>query len=195
MYEIVLVALQVVGLLLLADFASGVWHWAMDTLGTVDAPIWGPNFAFPNTRHHVDPTDILKIHWLHDSALLFTIAVLIASISWFFGVLSWQLVVFLLIGSLSEQIHRFAHAPTVRLPAVVSYLQRLGIFQDGRHHWRHHTTPNTTHYCVITPWVNPVLESIRFWRALERVLVPVFGAPRRPDLQNRPWYRDRAAWN
>ena len=40
-----------------------------------------------------------------------------------------------------------------------------------------------------TPFVNPVLDRLGFWRGLERVLVPLFGAPRREDLVKYRWYR------
>jgi ubiquitin-conjugating enzyme E2 variant len=54
-------------------------------------------------------------------------------------------------------------------------------------HARHHAGDKNTAYCVLTPFVNPVLDALGFWRAIERVVVPIFGAPRREDLRNRVW--------
>ena len=53
----------------------------------------------------------------------------------------------------------------------------------------HHSGEKNTRYCVVTPFVNPVLDRLGFWRGLERVLVPLFGAPRREDLVKYRWYR------
>jgi hypothetical protein len=44
--------------------------------------------------------------------------------------LSWQLVVFAVAGGLSQQAHRFAHSPTVRLPPVIRILERAHVLQE-----------------------------------------------------------------
>ncbi len=44
-----------IGLFLLVDLLAGVFHWAEDTLGNVDTPIWGPFFVAPNVIHHNAP--------------------------------------------------------------------------------------------------------------------------------------------
>lgn len=43
---------QIMMIYLLADLIGGAFHWAEDTLGDVDTPIWGPIFVRPNTVHH-----------------------------------------------------------------------------------------------------------------------------------------------
>jgi len=192
---VLLTGLQIIGLYLLADFVAGFFHWAEDTLGADDTPLWGPVFAAPNSIHHAEPSAMNRIPWLKNNAILFGVAAGVVLVAWAFDALSWQLAVFALFGGFTQQAHRFAHAPRVRLPAMVKALQRAGILQDARHHWAHHRAPHLIHYCVLTPWVNPVLDRLRFWRLMERVFVPIFGAPRRPDLRDRPWYRDTAIWN
>ncbi|WP_316653110.1 fatty acid desaturase CarF family protein [Ovoidimarina sediminis] len=109
--------------------------------------------------------------------------------------LSWQVLTFICIGLLNQQVHRFSHTPQKRLPGVVRLLQRLRLIQDGRHHWVYHISPHSTRYCVLTPWMNPMLDRLGFWRCLERLFVPIFGAPRRNDLRVQPWYRPIAIWN
>ncbi len=44
----------------LADFVSGVAHWAGDTLGTAQTPIIGKHFIRPFRNHHTDPKDITR---------------------------------------------------------------------------------------------------------------------------------------
>lgn len=185
---------QVILLFLLADFAAGVFHWAEDTLGDDDTPIWGYLFAAPNSVHHADPTAMTKIHWVVNNAPLFSFASLVVIGAWCVGLLTWQLFVFALFGAMTQQAHRFAHMPNLRLPAFVRFLQRFRILQDSRHHWGHHVAPHTHRYCVMTPWVNPVLDQTGFWRGMERILVPIFGAPRRADLAGKHWYRAHAVW-
>jgi len=92
------VALQIIGLYLLADFVAGIFHWAEDTLGADDTPIWGPLFAEPNSLHHSDPSAMNKNHWLKNNAILFSVAFAIVAIAWALGVLYWQIVVFAVFG-------------------------------------------------------------------------------------------------
>lgn len=187
--DIIQILFQIMMIYLLADLIGGVFHWAEDTLGDVDTPIWGPIFVRPNTVHHEKPADMMKIHWVLNNAPNVLVSLAILLIIWRFGLLSWQWVLFGIFGGINQQVHRFAHAPRQKLPTIVTILQKLHLIQDARHHWEHHKKPHTTRYCVLTPWMNPVLDRFGFWRAVERLLVPVFGAPRREDLADRPWYR------
>ncbi|PWJ22043.1 fatty acid desaturase CarF family protein [Jannaschia seohaensis] len=192
--EIAYTSVVFVALYLLADFVSGLFHWAEDTLGADDTPIWGPLFAAPNSRHHSDPSAMLKIHWLRNNSLLVGACVGLAMVFWVFGALTWHVVVFAFFTGTAQQVHRFSHAPSARLPRFVRLLQRMHVLQDARHHWGHHRAPHLTRYCVVTPWLNPVLDRIKFWRVMDRLFVPIFGAPRRSDLCEKPWYRAQGFW-
>ncbi|MCC1493197.1 fatty acid desaturase family protein [Cognatishimia sp. F0-27] len=185
---------QVVLIYLISDLCSGLFHWAEDTLGADDTPIWGPLFAAPNSKHHSEPTAMLKIHWARNNFLPVAASILLVCAFRLFNALTWQIAVFATIAGFSQQAHRFSHTLRARLPMTVVLLQRIHVLQDARHHWEHHRPPHLTRYCALTPWLNPVLDRIRFWRVLDRVFVPVFGAPRRLDLCDEPWYRDRAIW-
>lgn len=189
MLSVAMVTAQVVGLYLLADLVGGIFHWAEDTLGDVDTPFWGPIFVRPNVTHHEEPSRMMKQHWLPNNVPIAIGTLLILSVVWILDAMTWQWLVFGAFGGMNQQVHRFAHAPRLRLSESVKFLQRIKVLQDARHHWGHHRSPHTTRYCVMTPWVNPVLDRIGFWRAAERVFVPVFGAPRRPDLADKLWYR------
>lgn len=189
MSDYLIIAAQIVGLYLLADLVGGLFHWAEDTLGDVDDPLWGRVFVQPNVVHHDRPAEMVRIPWLINNIPIFAFTALVLLAAWLTSMLSWQLWVFAAIGMWNQQAHRFGHMPRHRLPRTIKSLQRWGVLQDARHHWQHHRAPHTTHYCVLTPWVNPVLDRIGFWRGLERLLVPLCGAPRRPDLRHHSWYR------
>ncbi|WP_146344811.1 fatty acid desaturase CarF family protein [Phaeobacter marinintestinus] len=190
MFDILIIAVQVVGLYLLADLVGGIFHWAEDTLGDVDDPIWGKVFVQPNQTHHDRPADMMKIHWLKNNIPILSFTALVLIVAYFADAMSWQLLVFAAFGGFNQQAHRFTHAPRHRLPKIIKRLQKIGVLQNAPHHWKHHIDPHVTHYCVLTPWLNPWLDKLGFWRGLERIFVPLFGAPRRPDLQTKSWYRD-----
>ena len=67
----------------------------------------------------------------------------------------------------------------------INLLHDLRILQSSRHHAIHHTDPKSTHYCVITEFLNPVLERLRFWTRLECWLWKAFRIRRRSDTSNR----------
>ena len=186
---------QVVCLYLLADVIGGVLHWAEDTLGRLETPVWGRLFVKPNILHHESPAAMLEARWLRSNGLTITIAALVVGLVSVNHGMSWQLLVLGLFGAMNQQVHRFAHARRSDLPRAVVLLQNLKVFQDARHHWVHHRKPNNRYFCVMSPLMNPLLEKIGFWFLLERLLVPIFGAPRRPDLRRYHWYRSRAAWD
>ncbi|MGI3184667.1 fatty acid desaturase CarF family protein [Nioella aestuarii] len=145
----------------------------------------------PNMVHHDKPNYMITIPWYINNIANVVGAALFAFIIWLFLGFSWQLVVFFFFGVWTQQVHRFQHCPSVRLPRFVKFLQKYRVIQDARHHWVHHTDQHTSHYCILTPWLNPVLDRLGFWRGMERIFAPIFGAPRRPDLMAMPWYPDR----
>lgn len=195
MFTMALTGLQVVLLFLLADLIGGIVHWAEDTLGRLETPIWGRLFVGPNALHHERPAAMMEKGWLHSNALTFALAALFIVLVWMTIGLTWQLVLLGVFGGLNQQAHRFAHARRIDLPKLVIFLQSHKVLQDARHHWTHHKKPNNRYFCVMSPWLNPALERLGFWFALERVFVPIFGAPRRPDLTIYRWYRSRPIWD
>jgi len=187
------IILQAVGIIFLVDLVAGAVHWAEDTFGTESTPIFGLWLIKPNILHHTPEgaNAFLKNHWIYSSWDLFTAAPMILFTSWAVGILNWQIWLFVLVGAMSQQIHRFSHTPRSKLPIFVLFLQKMYVIQDGRHHWVHHKLEKNEYYCVITPFLNPILDRLNFWRSLERLLVPIVGAPRRTDLHDKPWYPKR----
>lgn len=178
-------AAQVLLIVLLADFIGGLFHWAEDTFGHLDTPIWGPLFVRPNIGHHDRPADILQVPWLRGARMILLAGAVILGTAWVLGALSWQLILLLALAGLNDQAHRWEHTPPARLPRLVPVLRRLKVLQTARHHWQHHIAPHTSHYCVLTPWLNPVLDRSGFWRGMEALLSPLFGTPRQRDMAGR----------
>jgi plasmanylethanolamine desaturase len=168
-----------------ADFLSGFVHWAGDTWGRVTTRWLGPRFLVPFRYHHLRPGDMLKSHFVTtngDSALVScfilgaalliplhstgVIAVFVAAVG------AW--------GLPTSQIHKWAHDP--RPPRVVRWLQRAGLILSPDRHSHHHRFPFAGHYCITTGWCNPVLERLRFWRALEWAVSRLTGLTPRDDV-------------
>lgn len=176
--DVLWIVAQIVLLILAADFMGGLFHWAEDSYGTENTPFWGPVFVGPNIRHHRHPSAMMRKHWLPNNAPLFGVSTAIVLVALAFDALSWQILVFAVFSGLNQQVHRFNHTPSVRLPGFVRVLQRLHFMQDARHHWCHHRPPHRTHFCALTPYMNPVLDRIGFWRGLERLVRPILGPVR-----------------
>ncbi len=167
--------------LLAADFVSGLVHWAEDTFGTETTPIVGRWIVAPNVLHHRDAGAFVGKSWFASSWDLALASALIVAAAWAAGWLSPYVVLFALAGANANEIHKWNHAGG-RAPLVARLLWRARLLQTPAQHAAHHGGAKNTAYCVVTPYLNPLLDRLRFWRALERLLVPRLGAPRRADL-------------
>jgi plasmanylethanolamine desaturase len=173
---------EAVGVILLVDFASGLVHWVEDTFWTENTPLVGRWIVTPNVLHHHDGSAFVRNNWLQSSWDLLTVGVLIVGFTYVTGFLSWQVWVFVAVGINANQIHKWSHVPPGQVPRWARVLQSLYVLQSSAHHIAHHRNEKNSSYCVITPVLNPVLEKMRFWRALDQLLVKPSAAPRRADL-------------
>lgn len=154
---------------LLADFISGLVHWAADTYGDEKVPWFG---AFVRTfrEHHTDPTGITRHDWIETNGDVFIFSVPVhilltltverpLPLAFIFGLF--------LASYANSQIHKWAHEKEP--PFVARILQRTGIALSPKHHERHHVG-YVSHYCITTGWTNALLDRLAFFRALEAVL-------------------------
>jgi hypothetical protein len=158
---------EIIAVLFLVDFFSGVFHWLEDSYGTPETPFLGRIVVAPNIVHHQLPRDFVKgpfwprnIVTIALSALIFLVVALI------FGV-TWELCLFCLVGGLCNEFHCWAHRSPEENGPVVNFIHRLRILQTPRHHAIHHTDPKNRSYCVLTNFTNPILDRIEFWRHTE----------------------------
>ena len=173
--------------ILLADFGSGLVHWGADTWGRDDLPVIGPRLLVPFRIHHVNPDDFLRRNFVDTNGDVAAIAVAPLAVLAALPLDDvWQGAAaiggFGLCGAgmLTNQIHQWAHMPSP--PPVVRWLQSAGLILGRREHARHHDHPYDARYCITTGWCNRPLETIGFFRMLERAIARVTGArPRRDD--------------
>ncbi|HLK89567.1 MAG TPA: fatty acid desaturase family protein [Polyangia bacterium] len=161
---------------LVADFLSGFVHWAGDTIGDQNTPVFGPNFVTPFRYHHVDPKDITRHDFVETNGnncivvapiLALLLLVIPRSTGWFFyacatlAFTSWFVF-------LTNQFHKWAHAD--KPAGWVRALQRAGLILSPEHHSIHHASPQDKSYCITVGWMNPLLDKIGFFRICETVI-------------------------
>ena len=180
-----LILLQALGVILLADFLAGVIHWLEDAYGTEDTPVLGPLVIRPNIVHHHYPRFFTKLTWWQSSWDLLLIGLLMIGGAAWAGVLTWHVWLFVLLSINANQVHKWSHQTRSENGPVISFLQDYWILQTPRQHALHHTDPKNTYYCPLTNLLNPALEFIGLWPKLEAVIEAVTGATHRQDASNR----------
>ena len=49
-------------------------------------------------------------------------------------------------------------------------MQKIGLIQSKEMHDLHHNSPYDINYCVMTNYLNPILEWLNFWDFIEFIL-------------------------
>lgn len=171
--------------ILLLDFIAGVVDWATDSYGRADTPVLGPLYIAPNIRHHRHACDFMLRNYWQSSWDLLLVGALIVAVAWTLGRLTWEVWLFVVVGSNAILIHQWMHRTRKENGPLISMLHDLRLIQTPRHHARHHSGAKNTHYCPVTAALNPLLDAIGFWRWLERIVFIVFCALPR-DAWARP---------
>jgi ubiquitin-conjugating enzyme E2 variant len=179
---------------LFADLLSGLVHWAADTWGNQSWPIVGPTLIRSFREHHVDKDAITRHDFIETNgatALILLPVILGVHLSLPRDASAWtrlydQGALFALSVNLcvfmTNQIHKWSHVE--RAPSVVRLLQNLRVILPATHHEGHHTGRHTSRYCITTGWLNPLLDRIRLFRALETAIRAISAfEPREDDLK------------
>lgn len=177
---IFITAVEIFGCILLADFWSGFVHWLEDSYGSPDWPIIGLYVTRPNILHHYDPTHFLKGTWFGRARVLAVIVAVLICIFAFTHTLNWQILLIVGLGVNANEFHKWSHSSPSQNGYILTALQQIGIVQSSAHHAMHHKGTRDSHYCVITDYLNPILDGIKFWRGIERVLCSL-GVQKRLD--------------
>jgi plasmanylethanolamine desaturase len=166
---------------LLADFISGLVHWAEDAYARKDTPIIGEWIGEANLEHHVKPRAFVTRSWLQSSWDLALASCLIVAGAWWLKLMHWSVLLFAFISANANQVHKWAHSAPHENGRFVTWLQKLKIIQTQKHHAKHHKGLKNSHYCSVTNLLNPVLEKVRFWERFEQFNDAIFGLKRRPE--------------
>lgn len=175
---------------LAADFISGFVHWTFDTWWSPDTPLIGRTLVRTFREHHVDQTaitrhDLIETNGSNAFAALTLVGMGFAvrgeETSRFGAFMAGSLFVASLFTSVTSQIHKWAHM--ARPPVLIRLLQRSRLIITKESHSSHHAPPYAKSYCITCGWMNPTLNFLRFFPALERIISWVTGAiPRKDDI-------------
>jgi ubiquitin-conjugating enzyme E2 variant len=178
--------------LLLADFASGLIHWIIDRYCEPETPVVGKHFVGLIHEHHRRPLAIFKLSVVRRNAGFVFLVSTVFAIFWMLGLLNPVTASAFVFGAFANQIHCWAHRRPKILWPIVRPLQRLGLLQSARHHALHHGPCPNAHYCLITDFVNPVVDTVNLWQRAEVALMLVGVKPKDFVLPN-PAYTAAAA--
>jgi plasmanylethanolamine desaturase len=164
--------------LVAVDFGSGVFHWGCDTWGSPRWPVVGKAFIAPFREHHADQHAITRHGFLEVNGASCFVGAPIVGLAYLnadaavTGGSVFASVFFSTMGLFmfaTNQIHKWAHM--ARVPGIVRRVQAWGLVLSARHHAEHHAAPHERCYCITLGWLNPMLDRVRFWRMLERIIV------------------------
>ncbi len=181
-------ALAVAGGLFFADFVSGLFHWFEDRFGDPKWPVLGATIR-ANQEHHFKPRAFLEGSFLARNKEVFALGALFLAAFTALGWLNLFTGTAVAFGMFANEFHRAAHRVPQENGRLFTVLQKTGLMQSFMHHAHHHRQGKDSHYCVMTNYVNPVLERIAFFPALEKVVLVTTGAAPRLDESVNPRYR------
>ena len=177
-----------------ADLGSGLIHWWADTWGRDDCPLIGHRLLVPFRVHHINPDDFLRRRFIDTNGEVAAVAAPVLALlltvpldtPWG-GPLALFGLAFCGIGSLTNQIHQWAHMPSP--PAPIRALQACGMLLGRAEHAAHHDRPYDRRYCITTGWCNRPLDAIDFFRRMESAITWLTGArPRHDDRRYEARY-------
>jgi ubiquitin-conjugating enzyme E2 variant len=164
--------------ILTCDLVSGLVHWACDTFFSENTPVIGRTLIEPFREHHRDPLAITRRTFLRvSSSNLLVVGCLLGLVS------SWHVISavpyspfvdvwvasFACAAALTNQLHKWAHLSHVPWP--IARLHATGAILTPAHHARHHAVESGGAFCITVGWLNPILDRIGLFSALERLLV------------------------
>ena len=175
------VFLKAIACVFAADLLSGLFHWLEDAYGKEHYPITGRFVTAPNILHHKDPGYFTCHSWLRSASVLIVLCTMLGVASYLVGWLNWMTALVLLLGVNANEIHKWAHRSRARNGRLISFLQDRGLIQSPSQHRQHHRGSKDTNYCVITNYLNPLLDAVNLWNRLERAIYSLTGVRRRRD--------------
>lgn len=169
-----MIVLKIFLLILITDLVTGAVHWWEDAYGNPNWRFLAKSVVLPNLDHHKNPRGFLKGSFFERIKVSLIAAAILAAVLLILHALSWEIIFCLAYGSLANEIHAMAHRTDKENGKLICFLQKIGLIQSRRMHGMHHKSPFDINYCVMTNYLNPILNRINFWLKLE-CIVAQFG--------------------
>lgn len=170
MQNFIIVIIELIVIILLADLISGVAHWIQDRFDSKYLYALNNMIIYHATEHHETPDKLLQYTWLERNKTPFIALISITAISYFTNILYWEAFMFFFIFLFSGEIHYYSHQTPKNNGRFISFLQKMKLIQDPSHHATHHKT-TTKHYCIITNTLNPLLDFVRLFERMDNFLL------------------------
>ena len=155
----------------LADFISGLGHWWEDRYATVRMKLIAKAIVLPNMLHHKMPKAFLNANYWQRNNIPILATTLIALIMYYLHILGLTGAITLLVLSQINEAHAYSHRSQKDIPQSIRFLQKAGLLQTAKHHNLHHSGRHEYHFCILTVYLNPVLDTLGFFRFLERIIL------------------------
>jgi len=169
---------------LTADFIMGVFHWFKDSYFTPHTPFIGKHLIWGSRLHHIKPRYVIEISdfkLFFDSSIWSLIWVIPMLLIFGLNIYLGTMIIFVF---LNDVIHKYSHMTDKERPKWITFLQKSYFLQSHAEHHLHHISPHEDHYCPITPFVNIILEKIKFWRKLENYILRNFQVSPRATIDH-----------
>jgi hypothetical protein len=170
-------ALQIIVGFFLADFLSAFFHFFEDTyLPNTNSPGILGEIARDNELHHALPFAMASIPSLDNIrvtlplSLAIALSILVIAPSWTRSHI-YLILTMIVVGTLSNLIHRWQHERDCTRPKIVTLLQRAGILVSREQHKIHHEMPDRM-YGVVSPVGNWFYDTFGIWD-LFRLVIPL----------------------
>ena len=182
--------------LFIADFVSGLLHWAFDTW--FDEENWFfRDIVLIVREHHIRPKQIFEYRFSKEVGRSSWVALLLTGWGFIVALVAWPngagpaatlavvmgLVVSAGVVMMYECHKHFGHNP--RPGRLLRTLQAMHLVLSPKHHIAGHHRPNFDQdYCLINGWADRTLGALGVWRGLEKLVSVATGAePRRNDRE------------
>lgn len=166
------ICIFVLSAVIAADLLTGIVHWLEDTYGNPNTKFLGigKHIVIPNLVHHIKPRELTNGNWFSRiwTSMVFLLILLLVLVS--LGMANSFIYLTFAIAMWGNEIHCWSHRTPKENGKMITFLQRYYIIQSPKQHAKHHFSPYASNFCAITPFVNPILECIHFWRILELIL-------------------------
>lgn len=163
---------------LIADVGTGIIHWWQDHyLSDQTKSKFLKVLAADNELHHTNPRALTYLtNWENIAySVYFAVPCVIIMLLAGLSIIWWLPIIF---GSFANLIHKWSHLRKTEIPKVIAWVQKTGLFLSPPHHRKHHYAPGKTimkedtteRYCPMSDWMNPLLDTIKFFPFLEYCL-------------------------
>ena len=140
-----MILLKIILLFFLADFVTGIFHFAADRYGVMNGRYLTKTVNLLLV-HHKNPQKIISQSYWEVTGGVYEISGIIFCFSLIWG-FSWELLLFLLFSANGNMIHKWSHQRKRETSYIIQHLQRLKIIQNQKQLKKHHSGSFNSNYC------------------------------------------------